>query len=423
MSVNILSSMNRGVFVYRHGAPQSTLIFCCTPDTLATHWLIINQMPGSARHHTCSLKLSACCFMTDSLIQHPDALLRLCEQLRDQPWIAVDTEFMRTQTYYARLCLVQVATPEVIACVDPLALQTIEPLLDILYAPPIQKVIHSARQDLEVFADIRGTPPTPVFDTQIAAALSGYDDQIGYGALVEAITGHKLPKLHTRANWELRPLPPDQLCYAEDDVRYLRNVYQFLAEKLDALGRTDWLIEECAALTDPGLYRNDPREAFRRLKQGHHLPVSAQPILRELAAWREITAQQRNLPRGWVATDPALMETALTAPQTVEALGQVAGMGGAPSRKWGEEVLDAIRRGQASAPEQLWTEPPRLDRAQQTRYEQMQARVRAVAEEMKISATLLAPRRELLKLIAGDASATLLRGWRHGLIGEALLSM
>jgi ribonuclease D len=361
--------------------------------------------------------------MTESPIQDPTSLTRLCESLRDRPWIALDTEFMRTRTYYARLCLVQAATPEVIACADPLALPTIEPLLEVIYSPHVLKVIHAARQDLEVFADIRGAPPAPVFDTQIAASLCGYDDQIGYGALVESITGHKLPKLHTRADWEARPLPPDQLHYAEDDVRYLRDVYQFLAQKLEDLGRTDWLREECVALTDPGLYRNNPREAWRRLKQGQSLPVAAQMVLRALAEWRELTAQQSNLPRGWVATDAALLETALTSPENIDALGRIAGMGGALARKRGADILQAVRAGQAADPEPLWEESPRLDRRQQALYEQLQTRVQAVAAQMKISATLLAPRRELMKLIAGDLTGGLARGWRRALIGEELLQL
>ncbi len=366
---------------------------------------------------------SGAAFTPQPLIQDPAALTSLCEQLHDRPWIALDTEFMRTRTYYARLCLVQVATPDLIACVDTLALPDIGPLLEVVYSPQVLKVFHSARQDLEVFADIRGAPPAPVFDTQVAASLCGYDDQIGYGALVESITGHKLPKLHTRADWEMRPLPPEQLHYAEDDVRYLRDVYRFLAQKLETLGRTAWLTEECAMLTDPGLYRNEPRQAFRRLRQGHSLPPAAQTVLRELVAWRERTAQQSNLPRGWVVADAALVETALAAPQTLEGLGQISGMGGAQSRKWGGEILESIQRGQAMPPERLWEEPRRPDRRQQTLYEQMQARVQALATEIKISPTLLAPRRELLKLIAGDLSGPLARGWRRALVGEELLQM
>ena len=378
--------------------------------------------------------------MTESLVQDPAALARSCETLRAQAWMALDTEFMRTRTYYARLCLVQVATPEQIACVDTIALPAIEPLLEVIYSPHVLKVIHAARQDLEVLADLcrtgtyqcrgrqdaegdRGAPPAPVFDTQIAASLCGYDDQIGYGALVEAITGHKLPKLHTRADWETRPLPADQLHYAEDDVRYLRDVYQFLAQKLDDLGRTEWLREECAALTDPGLYRNDPRQAYRRLKQGQSLPLAAQTILRELAAWREVTAQRHNLPRGWVVADTALVEAALVAPTTPEALGRIGGIGGSVARKWGEEILQVIQRGLELKPERLWEEPQRPDHRQQALYEQLQTRARAVATEMKISATLLAPRRELLKLIAGDSSGSLARGWRRTLIGEELMKL
>ena len=362
-------------------------------------------------------------FAPEPLIQDPAALTRICEQLRERPWVALDTEFMRTRTYYARLCLVQVANPDIIACIDTLVLPDIEPLLHVIYSPRVLKVIHSARQDLEVFADIRGAPPAPVFDTQVAASLCGYDDQIGYGALVESITGHKLPKLHTRADWEARPLAPEQLCYAEDDVRYLRDVYQYLAQKLEMLGRTAWLTEECAMLTDAGLYRNEPQEAFRRLRQGHTLPLAAQATLRELAAWRERTAQQSNLPRGWVTSDAALVETALAAPQTIEGLGHISGMGGAQSRKWGGDILEAVRRGQTMKPERIWEEPRRLDRRQQALYERLQARVRTVATEVKISPTVLAPRREILKLIAGDMSGTLARGWRRTLIGEELLQL
>lgn len=358
--------------------------------------------------------------MPEPLIQELTSLTRLCEQLRESPWLALDTEFMRTQTYYARLCLVQVATPEVVACVDALALPTIDPILDVIYSPHVLKVIHSARQDLEVIADIRGAPPAPVFDTQIAASLCGYDDQIGYGALVESITGHKLPKLHTRADWEARPLPPEQLHYAEDDVRYLRDVYQFLAQKLAALGRTAWLTEECAALTDPNLYRNDPRAAYRRLRQGQTFAPTVQTVLRELVAWREHAAQENNLPRGWVVPDATLLETAVAAPQTIAMLGCLAGMGGSQLRKWGDEMLQAVRRGLAAPPERLWDEPRRLDRRQQAQYEKLQSRVHAIATQLNISPTLLAPRREMMKLITGDMSSGLARGWRRTLIGEEL---
>jgi ribonuclease D len=359
--------------------------------------------------------------MPELLIQDTASLTRLCEQLRGQSWLALDTEFMRSRTYYARLCLVQVAAPDVVACVDALALTTIEPLLDIIYSPSILKIIHSARQDLEVLTDIRGRPPAPVFDTQMAASLCGFDDQIGYGALVEAITGHKLPKLHTRADWEARPLPDEQLHYAEDDVRFLRDAYRFLAGKLEALGRTSWLVEDCATLTDPALYRNDPRMAFQRLRQGQNLAPASQMVLRELAAWREQAAQRSNLPRGWVAPDAVLLKIAQDAPHSIEMLSRISGLGSGGIRKWGEEILLAVRSGLGLTPERLWEQPRRLDHDQQVVYESWHSRIRTVATQLKISPTVLAPRRELLKLMSGDMSSGLARGWRRECIGEELL--
>ena len=361
--------------------------------------------------------------MTTNLIQDSAALSQLCEQLRGQAWIAVDTEFMRTKTYYARLCLIQVATPEVIACVDPLALTDIDPLLDILYAPNVLKVFHSGRQDLEVFADLRQTPPAPVFDTQIAAALCGHEDQAGYATLVEAITGHKLPKLHTRADWEVRPLPEDQLIYAEDDVRYLRDVYLNLTQKLETLGRATWLAEECAALTDPALYRNDVRMAYLRVKQGASLAPAVQTILRELAAWREQAAQTRNLPRSWVVTDIALVEVALAAPENLEQLGAIEGFSGGVIRKWGDEILEAIRHGKTLPPASHWDKPVRLDASQKKLYERLQTQAHETAVNQGISASLLATRKDLHKLVIGDPDTALSHGWRRSLIGETLLQI
>ena len=362
-------------------------------------------------------------YTPEPLVQDSATLATLCDRLRGEPWIALDTEFMRTKTYRAGLCLIQAATPGVIACIDPLAITDIGPLLDLLYSPNVLKIFHSARQDLEVLADIRGAPPAPVFDTQIAAALAGYDDQIGYGALVESITGHKLPKLHTRADWEARPLAPELLHYAEDDVRYLRDVYLFLAQKLETLGRREWLTEECAALTDAALYRNDPREAWRRLKQGQRLPPKVQVILRELAAWRESAAQSSNLPRSWVVADTALVEMALTTPASLEQLGGIEGISGGAARKWGDDILDAIRRGQAATPERLWDEPTRPDREEQARYQRIQTRVQAVAEKQGIKPTLLATRKDIQRLVEEPPSGPLTSGWRRQLFGDELLQL
>ena len=199
------------------------------------------------------------------LIDSAAALARPLESLAAASWVAIDTEFLRERTYRARLCLVQVATEDMLACVDPLRVD-VTPLLDALYRPSLLKVLHAARQDLEVFYDVQGSVLTPVFDTQIAAALTGPEDQIGYAALVERLTGHRLDKQATRTDWSQRPLSDVQLAYARDDVHYLREVYGELAARLESLRRNAWLVEECAALADPALYAPEPAQAWRRLR-------------------------------------------------------------------------------------------------------------------------------------------------------------
>jgi len=374
------------------------------------------------------------------IVQDAAALARLCARLQGEAWVALDTEFMRVDTYYARLCLIQLATPEWVAVIDPLALGDLAPLLDLIYAPRLLKVIHSARQDLEVFADIcrsgayrdrgrqdtegdRGTPPAPVFDTQIAAALCGHAEQIGYGALVEAVTGKKLAKLHTRADWARRPLAPELIRYAEEDVRDLCDVYAALAGRLTELGRAEWLAEECAALTDPALYRNDPELAFRRIKPGNQLAPPAQAVLAQLTAWREREAQSQNLPRNWVLNDAALMAIARAAPPTPERLGAIKDVHGAAVRKWGEAILEAVRAGQRAPARALFEPPVRLDPGQTELLARMQARVQAVAQELGIGASVLATRRDLLDLIREPEGGALLRGWRRAPIGEELLAL
>jgi ribonuclease D len=360
--------------------------------------------------------------VTASPIQDEAALRALCARLSGAGWIALDTEFMRVKTYSARLCLLQVATPEVIACVDPLAVG-IEPLLDVLYDPRTLKVLHAARQDLEVFFDLRQAVPTPVFDTQIAAALLGHDDQTGYATLVERVTGHKLPKVNQRADWAARPLAPELLAYAADDVRWLRDVYLKLDAELAARGRREWLAEECAALADPALYRNDPAQAWQRLKQGKMLKPAQQTVLAQLAAWRERLAQRKNLPRGWIVADPVLADIARALPDSLEQLATVNGAEPALVRRFGKEILDAVRARRAAPPQRLWAEPPRLDPTQQRLLDDVSARIQTRAREQGISATLLAPRRETMKFVLGDSDCALLRGWRYRLIGTELMAL
>lgn len=353
--------------------------------------------------------------MTASLVADRVALDRLIDRVRGAEWIAFDTEFTRERTYYARLGLLQIASDDLVACVDPLAVN-IEPLLDVLYEPGILKIAHAARQDLEVLYDLRGSLPRPLFDTQIAAALAGRSDQIGYGALVEELTGVKLPKLHTRTDWEARPLAPAQLRYAEDDVRYLGALYQQLDGALRDLGRSAWLEEECGALTDPALYRNAPDQAYRRLKQGHLLAPKAQPVLRELAAWRELTAQRRDLPRAWVVSDAALLQVARVLPTEISALNTIDIVSAGARRQWGAEIVAAVQAGLHAPATELWRAQRPLSPAEQALAERLAQRVRALAQVQKLSATLIASRRAINELVR-EASGPLVSGWRYQLVG------
>jgi ribonuclease D len=355
------------------------------------------------------------------LIHEAPTLAQFCARLRGVAWIALDTEFTRERTYHARLGLVQVATDDAIACVDPLAVD-LAPLLEVLYDPATLKVLHAGRQDLEVFHDLRGAVPAPVFDTQVAAALLGYPDQIGYAALVEKVTGVKLAKMHTRANWEVRPLPPGQIAYALDDVRYLRDVYRALASELERRGRRAWLDAECAALADPGLYRNDPETAYLRIGAGAALAPAAQTVLKALAAWRERTARSHDRPRTWIAPDGMLVEIARAAPTDLETLRGLPQVTEAAVRRHGQAILAAVREARSLPPERVWPAPLAPDPAEQQLAQRMLARVKAVARAEDISPTLLATRRAVLNLLR-NREGPLACGWRRQLIGEELLRM
>lgn len=356
-----------------------------------------------------------------ALITQPAALSDFIGELSKAPWIALDTEFTRIRTYYARLGLVQIAAAGHIACVDPLAVD-IEPLLDALYAPCPLKIFHAARQDLEVLYDRRGAVPGPLFDTQIAAALVGYPEQIAYAGLVEALAGVKLAKLHTRTDWEARPLSVEQLHYAQDDVRFLGAIYDALAAELDRRGRMAWLDEECAALGDTRLYANDPARAYLRIKGGHLLPPPGQALLRELAGWRERTAKARDLPRGWVVPDSALIDLARKPPKDVAAIAQVRGMTPAMVRNHGEELLALLCADHETPAGKLWSDPRPPTAEEQALLRRLQSRVEEAAADAGLAPAVVGGRRAILELMR-ERRGPLARGWRHALIGRELVAM
>ena len=353
-------------------------------------------------------------------VDTPAALDALCATLKGQPWIAVDTEFMRERTYYPELCLVQVATEQVVACIDPLPLPSLEPLLRVLLDPATVKVFHAARQDLEIFFNLSGKVPAPVFDTQVVARFLGHPDQSGYGAVVQAVLGVTLDKSHARTDWMRRPLSQAALEYAADDVRHLRHLYKKLETELAARGRAGWAEPELKALTDEKLYRPDPENAWQRVRGIQRLKPKSAALVKHLAAWRERTAIAENRPRQWILKDEAMIDVAKQLPADLAALASIRGVGDGLAKRHGTELLKMLAADTGSAPERDRTAPP-LSTRQDALVDALTAIVRLKAAEGQVSAASLANRSELERLVRGERELEVLKDWRLKLAGQALL--
>lgn len=349
-------------------------------------------------------------------------LRRLIAGLRGHAWVALDTEFARERTYYPQLGLVQLAGPETMACVDPLALDSLAPVADLLADLQTTKVVHAGYQDIEILLQETGTVPAPVFDTQVAASLLGHPDQIGYAALVEAELGQRLAKAHTRTDWTKRPLAPEAVAYAADDVRYLAQLYPLLRDKLAACNRLAWLTPEFEAMVQPDQYRSDPEQAWRRIKGVHKLRPVRQQVLARLAAWRESQAMQRNRPRRWIVKDDVLLELARRKPGSRTELARVRGLPDAVIRRYGDDLLARLR-AMDDVPDQPLVTEPALAPEQQPLADMLMAALRAQADAIQVSAGALANRREIERLAAGERALPVLHGWRHAAVGQTLLAL
>jgi ribonuclease D len=370
--------------------------------------------------------------MQDLYIDSDSGLADLCAQLRGQPVLALDTEFLREKTYYAQLCLLQVAAEDVVACVDPLAVN-LDPLLDIIYDPQVIKVMHSARQDLEIFFDLRGDLPRPLFDTQVAATLMGFGEQVGYANLVREMLGVELDKMATRTDWSQRPLAAEQLRYAADDVRYLFTVYHQQQEQLAARGRLDWLQADFDELTQRDTYAVPPEQLWKRVRGTQKLKPGQLAVLRGLAVWREQRAQASNRPRRWILKDEVMVDIARRAPTNLAGLEQIRGIEGKLLSQHGEALLAIIAEEKASDPAH-WPRRPgmrKLTPAQDAIVDVLMAVVRSRGAQHEVSAALLATRKALEALVADSASGegltpgdhSLLHGWRGELAGHDVQSV
>jgi ribonuclease D len=345
-----------------------------------------------------------------------------CARLAEHDWFAIDTEFLREKTYYPKLCLVQVAIPEAAACIDPLAIDDLSPLFALLADGDITKVMHACRQDMEIFHHLSGITPAPVFDTQVAALLLGYADQIGYAGLVKEISGVTLDKLHTRTDWSQRPLSDDQIRYAADDVIYLVDIYRHIVTELQALGRLDWLAEDLRQLSDPALYEMAPENAWLRVKAANRLKGASLAVLQALAQWREETARRRDRPRGWLLRDDAMLDIARRRPATPEALQAIRGLGEGLLSRSGTELLGVIRQAATRRPQPFpdAARRNRLSVAQEALVDVMTAVVRLTADENRLNPGVLATRRDLEALLLDDPASPVLHGWRYLLVGARL---
>jgi ribonuclease D len=361
--------------------------------------------------------------MTLLYIDTAPELATLCDTLANSDWIALDTEFIREKTYRPQLCLIQVATQDVIACVDPIALaDDLDPLLDVLYRQDITIVFHAASQDLEIFHLLRDALPAPVFDTQIAATVLGYGEQIGYANLVKKCLNIDLDKAHSRTDWARRPLSEGQISYAADDVRYLRQVYLQLVQELADKGRTDWLTEEFNLLTDPAKYRPDPTNIWHKLRGGGRLKGVQLAILQSLCEWREHRAINKDRPRRWILKDDILLDLARIGPDSPDQLQQIRGLEEGAIKRYADIWLDLIKTAKSS-PKDSWPilkKPHILSSEQDATSDILMGLLRKYSAEHDISPAAIATRKDIDKLVIGEQNIPLLQGWRHDIIGSKL---
>jgi ribonuclease D len=352
-----------------------------------------------------------------NLITDTESLERFCAEQANADFIAVDTEFLRDQTYWPKLCLVQVAGPETLAAIDPLAPGIdLTPLYRLMEDPSLLKVFHAGRQDLEIFFHATGKVPAPIFDTQVAAMVCGFGESASYESLVAKLARAAVDKSSRFTDWSYRPLTDRQLAYALDDVIHLRTVYVKLRDQLRRSDRESWLDGDMAILSDPRIYRLDPAESWRRLKMRSPKPRTL-AALKELAAWREMEAQKRDLPRGRIIRDEALIELASHLPSTQSQLARTRGLpGGFAEGKWGVAVVEAIERVMALPADQLPTPdaPSDMPGNLGSTLELLKVLLKHKAEKNDVAARLLATSDELEQIAAGRLR---LEGWRHELFG------
>ena len=362
------------------------------------------------------------------LITTTESLYRLCDSLASETFVTVDTEFMRESTYWPDLCLIQVAGETVNGLIDPLAPGIdLKPFFALMDNPNVLKVFHAARQDIEIMVHRAGIVPHPVFDTQIAAMVCGFGDQVGYEAIVRKLAKEQIDKSSRFTDWSRRPLSEKQLAYALADVTHLRVVYEGLKTELDRTGREHWLREEMDILTNPATYRTEPEDAWKRIKL--RLRSKKQlAVLMEVAAWREREARDKNVPRSRVLKDDAIAEIATQCPQTREALNQLRALPkGMATSRIGDAIQKAVAAGLAIDPKSLPQPDDGRDDmsdAAQAAAEVLKLALKVVCEKEGIAPKLVASSSDIDAIAESDAADVhLMHGWRRELFGNLALAI
>ena len=359
-------------------------------------------------------------------INTPEQLAVLCEHIKKAPWLALDTEFLREKTYYSKFCLLQIATPEWVACVDPIALPELGTLFDAIHTPSIIKVFHSCHQDLEIFYQMTGKVPGPIFDTQVAAPLLGYQDNPGYAMLVSSLLNINLNKAHTRADWSKRPLSKEEIQYAADDVIYLCQIYQIMLQKLAALGRADWLKQDFKELENPNNYQVSPEKAWLKIRGKNKLTGKQLSIVQVLAEWREATAQVENRPKTWLLRDELIFDMAKLQPETVADLANIRSINEQTIHRYGRKLCELIAVAKNNEPVPLKEKERSIKKNQQHEaiLDILTALVRIRAEENSLNPTILATRKDLEVLLFNEEEdCPLLHGWRYSMAGKELVGL
>jgi ribonuclease D len=366
-------------------------------------------------------------FPPPALITDTDTLAALCQRLTREEFVTVDTEFMRERTYYPELCVVQLAGETEVAVVDTVSDRLdLAPLGELLANPAVTKVFHAARQDVEIFVQRFGAVPAPLFDTQVAAMVAGFGDQVGYDSLVSGLTGGSIDKAHRFSDWAARPLSPAQIEYAAADVTWLRMVYRRLRARLEQEGRLAWVAEEMAILTSPATYRADPETAWERLKlRGNNRRFLA--LVRALAAWREAEAQRINIPRQRLLKDETLMEIAAIAPADPEALSRARGISrGFAEGRTGASLLDAIASSRALPETSLPPIPKQRDVARPSAalVQLLKVLLTARCEENQVAPKLIASSDDIDRIASeDDPDVPALHGWRRIVFGDDAIAL